>query len=109
MENDKKISSAQFISEMGEIMQETEKMIHELSNIQEKWNKHHMKYSQLMDYYFSKQWQKDMQADEDNYFGDISKGVLSEDGVYNLNGEMYYLALAMMRTAFKYIDNEATE
>ncbi|MBR1641078.1 MAG: DUF4298 domain-containing protein [Butyrivibrio sp.] len=39
----------------------------------------------LSDYYGSKQWRKDFQADEQGlYPEDLKRGVLSEDGVYNL-------------------------
>ena len=39
----------------------------------------------LSDYYGSKQWRKDFEADEQGLFPeDLQRGVLSEDGVYNL-------------------------
>ena len=39
----------------------------------------------LSDYYGSKQWRKDFEADEQGlYPEDLQRGVLSEDGVYNL-------------------------
>lgn len=39
----------------------------------------------LSDYYGSKQWRKDFEADEQGlYPEDLKRGVLSEDGVYNL-------------------------
>ena len=39
----------------------------------------------LSDYYGSKQWKKDFEADEQGlYPEDLKRGVLSEDGVYNL-------------------------
>ena len=39
----------------------------------------------LSDYYGSKQWRKDFEADEQGlYPEDLRRGVLSEDGVYNL-------------------------
>ncbi len=40
---------------------------------------------ELADYYASKQWRKDFEADEKGLLPkDISRGILSEDGVYNL-------------------------
>ena len=39
----------------------------------------------LADYYGSKQWRKDFEADEQGlYPEDLRRGVLSEDGIYNL-------------------------
>ncbi|MBP3239810.1 MAG: DUF4298 domain-containing protein [Oribacterium sp.] len=39
----------------------------------------------LSDYYGNKQWRKDFEADEQGlYPEDLKRGVLSEDGVYNL-------------------------
>lgn len=39
----------------------------------------------LADYYGSKQWRKDFEADEQGlYPEDLKRGVLSEDGIYNL-------------------------
>ena len=39
----------------------------------------------MADYYGSKQWRKDLEADEQGlYPEDLRRGVLSEDGIYNL-------------------------
>ena len=39
----------------------------------------------LADYYGSKQWRKDLEAEEQGLFpDDLKRGVLSEDGIYNL-------------------------
>ena len=39
----------------------------------------------LSDYYGSKQWRKDLEAEEQGLFPeDLKRGVLSEDGIYNL-------------------------
>lgn len=39
----------------------------------------------MSDYYGSKQWREDFEADEQGlYPEDLKRGVLSEDGVYNL-------------------------
>ena len=39
----------------------------------------------MSDYHGSKQWRKDFEADEQGlYPEDLKRGVLSEDGVYNL-------------------------
>ena len=39
----------------------------------------------LSDYYGSKQWRKDLEADEQELFPEgLRRGVLSEDGIYNL-------------------------
>ena len=40
---------------------------------------------ELADYYSSEQWRKDFEADEQGLFPeDLRRGVLSEDGIYNL-------------------------
>ncbi len=40
---------------------------------------------ELADYYDSEQWRKDFEADEQGLFPqDMKRGVLSEDGIYNL-------------------------
>ena len=40
---------------------------------------------ELEDYYLSYEWKKDFEADEEGLLpGDLKRGVLSEDGIYDL-------------------------
>ena len=56
--------------------------------------------SRLMDYYSSEAWFVDQAADEAGELPpELSRGVLSEDAVYNLWGEYRSLAIEMLKLA----------
>ena len=73
------------ISKMEAILQQAtqalnavEASVFNLQNMQDDIQK-------LSDYYGSKQWRKDFEADEQGLFPeDLKRGVLSEDGIYDL-------------------------
>ncbi len=81
----KKFSTQEDICKMEEILQKAnntlntlEASISDFQNMQEDIRK-------LADYYDSKQWRIDFEADEQGlYPDDLKRGVLSEDGIYNL-------------------------
>ena len=54
----------------------------------------------LDDYYGSGLWYEDVQADESGALPkDLKRGVLSEDGIWNLLSENHDLAIEMLETA----------
>ena len=81
----KKISTQQDLNKLEEILQKAnntlntlETSISDLQNMQDDIQK-------LADYYDSKQWHIDFEADEQGlYPDDLKRGVLSEDGIYNM-------------------------
>ena len=80
-----KINTFEDINKMEAILQQAtqtlntlEASIFDLQHMQDDIKK-------LSDYYGSKQWRRDFEADEQGLFPEhLRRGVLSEDGIYNL-------------------------
>lgn len=73
------------IESMERIMDEMQESVSELRAALEKFSGGQKRYGRLIDYYGSSQWMKDYEADEAGKLpAELKRGVLSEDGVYDL-------------------------
>ena len=76
----------------------SEKAIRELSEALSTYEKVQLQYRKLSDYYGSDQWMQDYADDEEGKLPrDLKRGVLSEDGVYDLITENRELLVRMLR------------
>ena len=90
------------IIKMENIMVNHEKTIKALQKILEELDAHQEDYAALTEYYYSEQRFNDLEDDQNNKIpDDIKRGVLSEDGLYNLFQDTHETALDMMETALK--------
>ena len=72
----------QYFDEIGEAVKNDAKAVYKDESLQKKWQ-------ELLAYYEGGQWLKDYESDERGELPrDIKRGVLSEDGVYNLISEI---------------------
>ena len=70
---------------MESYLDETDKAFRELSKALERYESIREKYYALEEYYDSPDWMSDFDADEAGLLpDDLKRGVLSEDGLYNL-------------------------
>lgn len=61
-------------------------------------------FNSLVDYYYSDQFRKDFEDSNQGKIGDdINQGLLTEDTIYDLIGDDYYLALRLLDLANKMI------
>ncbi len=81
----KKNKQIERIEKMEKLMDESVLAIRELEKSLNRFSRSQKKIDELADYYFSKDWTKDFEDDEKGRFPEeLKRGVLSEDGIYNL-------------------------
>lgn len=90
------------ITKMENIMKKQEESITKLKEILDDINKQNKDYKELFDYYYSKQRMEDLKLEEKHLIPEnIDRGVLSEDGIYNLFLDTHDIALHMIESALK--------
>lgn len=73
------------IKHMEELYDDAQSAVSELDNVIESFKAVIPKIEELINYYESSQWMKDFDADSQGKLPeDLKRGVLSEDGIYNL-------------------------
>lgn len=92
------------IEKQEKTLDEFTQVLKDLKRITEKWENLYPDFSDLMAYYSSEQWLKDMEAHNKGELKNIKCGVLSQDAVYNLYDDQKQLTLAIMQTALKYLE-----
>ena len=86
------------IRDMESCLDASEKAIRELSEALSNYEEAQIQYRKLSDYYGSDQWMHDYADDEAGKLPrDLMRGVLSEDGVYDLITENRELLVRMLR------------
>lgn len=86
------------IREMEACLDASEKAIRDLSEALSAYEAVQPQYRKLSDYYGSDLWLRDFEADEAGKFPrDLKRGVLSEDGVYDLITENRELLVRMLK------------
>lgn len=81
-----------------------EQKIEELNKILDVLEENLSGYQELMEYYYSEKWQQDLEDDSNGLLPeDLKRGVLSEDGIYNVLAEVNDTAIRMMELGIKYL------
>ena len=94
------------VSSMEKIMDEMQTGVSELRTALDRFSDGQKRYGRLIDYYGSTQWLKDYEADEAGKLpADLKRGVLSEDGMYDLILEYKELLIDLLATAEKGLKN----
>ena len=94
------------ISAMEKIMEEMGSATEELRAALDAFSGGQKRFSKLIDYYGSPQWMRDYEADEQGKISpDIKRGVLSEDGVYDLILDYKELLLDLLSVAEEGLKN----
>ena len=104
----KKSKQIERIEKMEKLMDESTKAIKELELSFSRYSRVQKKIDELADYYFSSEWKKDFADDEKGKFpADLKRGVLAEDGLYNMFSDNDDLLKKMARFIAK--QNGATK
>ncbi|MBP2015081.1 DUF4298 domain-containing protein [Anaerococcus degeneri] len=83
-----------------ELLVKVNEILDKLENEREDFDK-------LVEYYYSDQFQKDYDdSNEGKIDSSINQGILTEDAIYDLMGDDYYLALRFLDLANKMIQNK---
>ena len=95
------------IERMEQCLDESAEAVHALSDALDRYEAVQASLKKISDYYGSSLWMKDFEDDETGKLPkDLKRGVLSEDGVYDLLTEHRELILRMSRAVTKSIDNQ---
>ena len=95
------------IRKMESYLDEAGEAIAELNEALDKYERIQNKYYKLEDYYGSKKWMNDFEADEAGKLpADLKRGVLSEDAVYDLIAEHRELMARMQRAVLRCMEEK---
>lgn len=87
-----------------EILNRSADLKEEMQELLQKFEENLEDYNALKDYYGSREYLDDLEvSNTTDEYDDIEQGVLSEDAVFNLIGEMYHLNVDMLEIATKYL------
>nr|WP_068128726.1 DUF4298 domain-containing protein [Nosocomiicoccus ampullae] len=87
-----------------EILNRSADLKDEMQNLLQKFEANLDEYNALKNYYGSQEYLNDLEvSNTTDEYDDINQGVLSEDAVFNLIGEMYHLSVDMLEIAAKYL------
>lgn len=87
-----------------EILNRSANLKDEMQSLLEKFEENLDEYNALKNYYGSQEYLNDLEvSNTTDEYDDINQGVLSEDAVFNLIGEMYHLNVDMLEIATKYL------
>lgn len=95
------------IEKMERYLNDSEQAVRTLSDALEQYEAAQAGLKKLSAYYGSTLWMKDFEADEAGKLpAELKRGVLSEDGVYDLLTEHHELVLRMSRAVAKAIEGK---
>ena len=88
------------ITEMEAVLDAQTEQLARLNTLLDEMDQDAARYQALVDYYYSDQREQNLAEDEAGTLPqDLKRGVLSEDGIWNLMESRYDTALRMMETA----------
>ena len=94
------------ISKMEGILDESLSIIDEMHALSEKIDDHADQLKELLDYYSSENYTADIEDDENGLLpSNLKRGVLSEDGIWNMLESYRSAAIEMMETALNVLKN----
>lgn len=94
------------IKEMEEILNKNSKAVKDFRKALEKFRESQKDYRKLSAYYSSEEYMRDLdESNKGKIDPKISQGIFSEDLVYDLLGDNYYLAVDMLELATYIIKN----
>lgn len=96
------------ITKLENIMVRQEKTITKLESLLKELDAQQKDYETLYGYYYSPQRDQDLEDEEDNLIPqDLSRGVLSEDKIYDLVMNSHDVAIHMIETALRILKTNA--
>lgn len=88
------------VVEMTEIYEEHKKLLDKLSSSLEEFKNHQKELEKLEKYYYSDKFMEDYDASNKGEIpDDINQGILTEDAIYDLLGDNYYMARELLDLA----------
>lgn len=84
------------INKMEEILVKQEKFVKKFGKLLDEYKENFLEFEELERYYYSDEYMEDLELDEEGKLEDISRGVLSEDSVYDLISDYYNIGINML-------------
>ncbi len=85
------------ITKMETIRVQQDEMLRELNRLLDAMEEHRQEYKDLITYYYSQQREQDLRDDAAHLIPEtLSRGVLSEDGIFDLVGDYRDTAIRML-------------
>ncbi len=92
------------ITKMEHIFNTQQEKIEQLNTLLDEIEIHQREYQMLIEYYYSKQRNQDLEDDKNHRIPDeMMRGVLSEDGIYDFMGDYYETGIRLMEIGLKMI------
>lgn len=97
----------QYLKKHTETYEKYGELIGKINNILDELEENREDFDKLVEYYYSEQFQKDYDdSNQGKIDSDINQGILTEDAIYDLMGDDYYLALRFLDLANKMIQQK---
>lgn len=97
----------QYLKKHTETYEKYGELIGKINNILDELEENREDFDKLVEYYYSEQFQKDYDdSNQGKIDSDINQGILTEDAIYDLMGDNYYLALRFLDLANKMIQQK---
>ena len=94
------------IEDMESILDESLSLIDDMKMLSARLNDHAARLEKLTGYYYSEERNRDIEDDEENLLpADLKRGVLSEDGIWNMLEDYRDAAIDLMDAGLKIIRN----
>lgn len=95
------------ISEMESVLEIHGRKLGELHELLDYLKEHADDFRRLVDYYYSDQRQRDLEDDEKGLMDEgLKRGVLSEDGIYNLLADYHAASIKMLELSADYFKHQ---
>ena len=92
------------IKKMERILDDSLSIIDDMIALKTKLDEHSKAYDELTEYYFSEERTQDLEADEKGLIpDDLKRGVLSEDGIWNMRENYTDAAIGLIESALEII------
>lgn len=92
------------ISKMEKILDDSLSLIDDMISLKTRLDEHMNAYQELNEYYYSEDREQDLEADDKGLLpADLKRGVLSEDGIWNMQESYVDAAIGIMESALEII------
>lgn len=96
-----------YLKKHTETYEDYKELLEKVNEILDKLEDDREDFDELVEYYYSEQFQKDYDdSNEGKIDSSINQGILTEDAIYDLMGDDYYLALRFLDLANKMIQQK---
>ena len=100
------MSNIENISNMEKILDDSLSLIDDMIALKTRLDEHMTAYQELNEYYYSEAREQDLEADDNGLLpADLKRGVLSEDGIWNMQDSYIDAAIGLMEAALEIIKN----